>query len=219
MISEVPFLILDNLMQEIVKSNGLVDVSRANEVERLWRLVSMETGTDFIDHLLEKPDRELKGLSALAEHHPLGFTKLVLWSSAADASATRCRLHIWPAQEWPKEAIHNHRFNFCATVLRGSYIHEVYSVSEENNTIDVVKSEELVVSPGNVYYFESGLYHRIVPSNQTTISLLVRGPSILEHSSVVDLQTGQLRHVFGTNATFRKKLKEARHLLHPDAQV
>jgi hypothetical protein len=80
-------------------------------------------------------ERMLRVIAERSYAHPNGFLKIVLLSRCA----YQLRLHLWPgAAEGADEGrpvaagnVHNHRWDFAATVLRGGYRHQEFVVAPD----------------------------------------------------------------------------------------
>jgi hypothetical protein len=141
--------------------------------------------------------------------HPNGFVKIVLLY-AADY---RLRLHVWGVGETQEsdvqESIHNHRWDFAATIVAGAYRHQEYQVCEGGemycryryrpaedrrsymlvpagtHTLRCVFDERL--TQGSSYSMASPVLHRVVPDlAHPAVSLVLEGP---HQPTVVDVFT------------------------------
>jgi len=175
--------------------------------------VDLPQVTDWLSELRDESEDQLGRLASLMEIHPLGFEKYVLWD--CEDSGIRGRLHYWPQNKWPFESIHDHRFNFAVIMLCGHYTHEEYNVTEleqDKVTLELTRSSK--VAQGDSYYFEAGSFHRVLPSDETTLSLIVRSKAILPYSRVVDPETLQMRKAYGNVKKFKDKLANLEDALH-----
>ncbi|SFF66075.1 hypothetical protein [Streptomyces mirabilis] len=139
--------------------------------------------------------------------HPNGFAKIVLLS----APEYRLRLHVWreidtAASEF-RESIHNHRWDFAATIVAGAYRHQEFQVSESGKSFfgyryqpaEDRRSYRLVpvgtqslrcvfdarLAQGSRYSMSSVVLHKVVPDlAQPPVSLVLEGP---HHPTAVDV--------------------------------
>lgn len=149
----------------------------------------------------------LATLAALMEVHPLGFKKFVLYDDKD--TGIRARLHYWPQNNWSKESIHDHRFDFYSTVVCGSYVHEVYEEPKFINEKAKLKlKSRTVIKAGETYYFPAGVFHRIIPTEELTISFLIRGKAKIPNSRVIDPNTLQMRNTFGSVWKFKNEIEK-----------
>jgi len=97
------------------------------------------------------------------------------------------------------DSIHNHRYHFCTTILRGGYLHERY-VATINPTTEMIGSTELRHStPCPVGATESLLasdFHRIPRAADGTMTFLVKSREVTPWSLSFDPETQEShRHV------------------------
>ncbi|GAA5023960.1 hypothetical protein GCM10023335_57110 [Streptomyces siamensis] len=131
--------------------------------------------------------------------HPNGFAKIVLLTSPG----YRLRLHVWrdggEAAADFRESIHNHRWDFAATVVAGAYRHQEFQESEGGTSFfgycyrpaEDGRSYRLVpvgtqtlrcvfdarLAQGCRYTMSSMVLHRVVPDfAQPPVSLVLEGP-------------------------------------------
>ncbi|MBN2982515.1 MULTISPECIES: hypothetical protein [Cohnella] len=169
----------------------------------------------WLDELVETGDPETVGdLASLMELHPLGFEKYVIWKS--EWNGPRMRLHYWPENKWPFESIHDHRFHFCSAILCGSYTHEKYEVKKTvGDQVELELTEKTLMRAGDVYYFPAGSFHRVLPSEELTLSLIIRSGAVLPFSRVIDPETKILRHAHGAQHKFVRKLEHLTKAISP----
>ncbi|OEH94288.1 hypothetical protein [Bacillus solimangrovi] len=198
---------LDNLMNTVFETKAL---ENASNIEKLKELVSenvtLDNVSSWLRDLKESQDSESIGsLASLMEQHPLGFEKYVIWKSETNGS--RVRLHYWPQTKWPMESIHDHRFHFCAKVLKGYYIHEEYDVKNlEGDSVEVYLKKKEIINAGDTYFFPAGSFHRVTPSEEMTVSLIVRGEPVLPYSRVINPDTLKMRKAYGALQKFQSKI-------------
>ena len=108
----------------------------------------------------------------------------------------------------PPEEVHDHRYGFTSTVIKGVLEQELYAVeadpeaiwgwqmrqvscdpekptpttSEPVRLIRILKSEQVERSS---YQIEHGAFHKVLPAKVNTITYLIRGPKIKEFARVV----------------------------------
>lgn len=133
--------------------------------------------------------------AARSFRHPLGFNKLTLIDALP---MFMLRVHAW----WPNEStcvdhVHNHRFEFASTVVRGEYRMDLYR--QESSGIPVTEYCEQVnpefgwrlshvgsahlrplaafrLSEGTAYTLPSDALHRVTVSRQTScVTLFLQG--------------------------------------------
>ena len=199
---------LNTFMEAVLKLDALKNPNNSNKLCQLFNEnIKLELVHDWLEKLNTQSDNDLINLASLMENHPLGFKKFVIWESGTNGP--RARIHHWPKNKWPKESIHDHRFHFCATVLCGYYTHEEYDVKHhQDGTVDLKLKNTTIISKGDSYFFPAGAFHRVIPSDETTTSLLVRGDAILPYSRVIDPETKKMRISYGSIKKFRENIKE-----------
>lgn len=109
--------------------------------------------------------------------------KIVLWANA-DRS-TRLRLHIF--RPGYSDRPHNHRWSFAARVLAGEYLHSIYGSEDEvlAHPDSPRVQHAYAVRPGADYYLAHSLVHSL-STGTTTVSLVLRGPSVKDSYFTVD---------------------------------
>lgn len=175
------------------------------------RGVQLEDVDEFLEQV-RADDASMHRLAPMLGTHPLGFSKIVMWTSP---QGTRARLHVWPPREWPVEQVHNHRFNFASVILAGSYVHERYDVSGE--VPRRVAADEL--RTGDAYWFGTDQFHRTLPSKDLTISMVLRGRAMLANSTSVDLESGDRTEHYGSTDELRQAIDGARTLISEQGAV
>ncbi|AJY73321.1 hypothetical protein [Paenibacillus beijingensis] len=198
---------INDFMELVRQTNALTNKENEEDLCQLVKnYANLEQVMDWLNGLVECNNEEqtLK-LASLMELHPLGFEKYVIWNDNFDGP--RMRLHYWPENKWPFESIHDHRFNFCSTILCGSYTHETYNVKQGNgNHVELELTGSTLMKKGDVYYFPAGMFHRVLPSDEMTLSLIIRSEAILPYSRVVDPSTKILRNAFGAKNKFIERI-------------
>lgn len=206
---------LNEFVTEVKYINVLQNrVSESHELVTLVEnQVDMKQVLDWIEHLSKEGENKINQLASLMEIHPLGFEKYVIYD---DESNLRIRLHFWPKNKWPLESIHDHRFNFCAKILCGSYVHEEYEILNVDNltgNVELVKTRTSTLETGDTYFFPAGKFHRVIPTEEVTLSLIIRGKAILPYSQVIDPDKLTLRKAYGAASKFINKLNGLRTVL------
>jgi hypothetical protein len=105
--------------------------------------------------------------------------------------------HDWRAGY--ADSVHNHRYHFCTTILRGGYLHERYFATMSAET-DLIASTELLTStPFAVGASDSLLstdFHRIPRAVENTMTFLVKSREVTPWSLSYDPTTCEShRHV------------------------
>lgn len=204
---------IDMLMEKVIETRALEEGK--NTVELYDLIKSNVNGShlkQWLNNINNNNDQEKVGnLASLMEIHPLGFEKYVLWENGV--KGVRARLHYWPVTKWPLESIHNHRFHFCATIICGRYTHEEYNVILDDNQVKVVLNKTTVLEKGDTYFFTAGSFHRVIPSDELTISFLVRGKPVLPYSTVIDPETLKVRKAYGAIKKFNNKISNLEKIL------
>ena len=174
--------------------------------------VTLGTLAGWIDGVGGLPAAELRHLGSMMGSHPLGFRKMVIWVDRE--TGVRARVHLWPPRDWPLEQIHDHRFHFTSMILCGGYHHEIYRVeTDADDRARTELAERTLIAGGQNYFFEAGRFHRTVPVNALTVSLVLRSGAVQDHSSAVDLTTGKLVRYYGVDEELRQALSEVSTIL------
>ncbi|MEX3616924.1 hypothetical protein [Paenibacillus glucanolyticus] len=200
---------LDSFMKLVSQSRALLDPEHKQVlIDLVKEYVDLEQVLAWINDVrVEENSERLDKLVSLMEIHPLGFEKYVLYDD--QVLGNRARLHYWPQNKWPFESIHDHRFNFCATVLCGHYIHEEYSVISSNgDSVDLKLTNKTIINTGDVYYFTAGNFHRVLPSEELTLSLILRGTAVLPFSRVIDPEKKVMYKALGAKSKFLANLQK-----------
>lgn len=156
-----------------------------------------------------REDKEwMKDIVDRSYSHKIGFDKLVLVS--LENPERKLRLHVWDNETVPqneKDAdIHNHRWNFCSTLLTGTMEFEIFErgsgrkVHEYEYTpigrnskysLKELGETELTQTFGGSFYagvnyeITHDIIHRTyVDDNQTTATLMFQGPQRKPKTSV-----------------------------------
>lgn len=97
------------------------------------------------------------------------------------------------------DSVHNHRYHFCTTILRGGYLHERYAATINPGT-ELVGSAELMVSTtcpvGATGTLFASDFHRIPRAAEGTMTFLVKSREVTPWSLSYDPDTHEgHRHV------------------------
>ena len=112
-------------------------------------------------------------------------------------------LHEYKEQrDWRQgyaDSVHNHRYHFCTTILRGGYLHERYAATISPGT-ELIKSAELVTSTpcpvGASAFLLASDFHRIPRAADGTMTFLVKSREVTPWSLSYDPGTREShRHV------------------------
>lgn len=97
------------------------------------------------------------------------------------------------------DSVHNHRYHFCTTILRGSYLHELYVATLSAETSLIASAELLDATPYPVGASGSLLasdFHRIPKAMDNTMTFLVKSREVTPWSLSYDPTTHEShRHV------------------------
>lgn len=97
------------------------------------------------------------------------------------------------------DSVHNHRYHFCTTILRGSYLHERYTAELSPET-ELISSTELVAATpcqaGASNTLLASDFHRIPQATDGTMTFLVKSREVTPWSLSYDPTTCEShRHV------------------------
>jgi hypothetical protein len=97
------------------------------------------------------------------------------------------------------DSVHNHRYHFCTTILRGSYLHERFSAELDPTGLKVTSAALLrsgVCQAGEVGMMLSEQFHRIPKAEDGTMTFLVKSRPLQPWSLSFDPVTSiSRRHV------------------------
>jgi hypothetical protein len=97
------------------------------------------------------------------------------------------------------DSVHNHRYHFCTTILRGGYLHERYTATIDPSTELIGEAELLRSTPCPVGVTGALLasdFHRIPRAANGTMTFLVKSRSVAPWSLSYDPATREShRHV------------------------
>ncbi|MEU0796182.1 hypothetical protein ABZ342_39495 [Amycolatopsis sp. NPDC005961] len=106
-------------------------------------------------------------------------------------------LHEYKAQEdWREgyaDSVHNHRYHFCTTILRGDYRHERYETTIEAGTgliSSARRRRSTVCRAGTSITMLADEFHRIPEAADGTMTFLVKSRPVSSFSLSFDPATG-----------------------------
>lgn len=101
-----------------------------------------------------------------------------------------------PQQDWRQgyaDSVHNHRYHFCTTILRGHYLHERYDARLDPGT-ELITSVRLRsqthCATGASGRLLADEFHRIPSAGAGTMTFLVKSRAVTKSSVSFDPQTG-----------------------------
>ena len=104
-------------------------------------------------------------------------------------SFTNCRLRLHIFSSNYQERIHNHKWDFCSLILKGTYMHALYNddIKEvQNYYLDEVVPDFLQEQgQGTFYYLNHKVLHSITATSGT-ISLVIQFPKSIDSYYVID---------------------------------
>ncbi|WP_370945113.1 hypothetical protein AB5J62_39355 [Amycolatopsis sp. cg5] len=100
-----------------------------------------------------------------------------------------------PQQDWRHgyaDSVHNHRYHFCTTILRGNYVHERYDAELDPKT-GLISSATLrqraVCLVGASGSLQADEFHRIPTAAEDAMTFLVKSRAVRESSLSYDPST------------------------------
>jgi hypothetical protein len=107
-----------------------------------------------------------------------------------------------PQQDWRigyADSVHNHRYHFCTTILRGRYVHERFSAELDASGTRIRSATLLrsgICAAGEAGMMLSDQFHRIPKAEDGTMTFLVKSRAVRAWSLSYDPVTGiSRRHV------------------------
>lgn len=107
-----------------------------------------------------------------------------------------------PQRDWRAgyaDSVHNHRYHFCTTLLRGGYLHERYAATLDPATGLIASVDRLTSTAcavGDAGYLLASDFHRIPRANDDAMTFLVKSRQITPSSLSYDPSTRAAhRHV------------------------
>lgn len=177
-------------------------LSRWGEVDRWFETWSQRPGlrTDLRTHLLALPDDQA---SAVVSRSRETTTHFAWCLRDRPGEPFTFWLHEYKEpRDWRAgyaDSVHNHRYHFCTTILRGGYQHERYSAALSPETSLIASTELLTSTPCPVGAAESLLasdFHRIPRAVDGTMTFLVKSREVTPWSLSYDPLTHEShRHV------------------------
>ena len=151
-------------------------------------------------HLLELPNAQAEAMIRRSRETTTHFAWCL--RDRADEPFTFW-LHEYKQQrDWRQgyaDSVHNHRYHFCTTILRGGYLHERYAATINPST-DLIGSAELTQSTACPVGASGSLlstdFHRIPRAVDGTMTFLVKSREVTPWSLSYDPITQEsYRHV------------------------
>ncbi|MDT8910998.1 hypothetical protein [Amycolatopsis sp. PS_44_ISF1] len=101
-----------------------------------------------------------------------------------------------PQEDWREgyaDSVHNHRYHFCTTILRGNYLHERYSTTCDRDS-GLITSAQLrrrtLCQAGACSVMLADEFHRIPEAGDGTMTFLVKSRPVTISSLSYDPGTG-----------------------------
>lgn len=161
-----------------------------------WESVdSMGVAYDFLD-AVSKPEQLAALLDAVTTSQVLSglserlrsLDKIVL----LDDRATKTRLRLHHFKEGTYDLMHNHKWPFYSKVLKGHLVQELFD-SLDATAPQFVSS----FATSSSYFLGPGLFHKL-RAKQETITLILRGPDLIQSAKWRDVNSGDVwDHVGG----------------------
>jgi hypothetical protein len=101
-----------------------------------------------------------------------------------------------PQRDWRQgyaDSVHNHRYHFCTTLLRGHYLHERYHAHLDPDTgliTSVRLRSQTQCATGSSGRLLADEFHRIPSAGTGTMTFLVKSRAVTESSVSFDPATG-----------------------------
>jgi hypothetical protein len=89
-----------------------------------------------------------------------------------------------PQQDWRigyADSVHNHRYHFCTTILRGRYVHERFTADVDPAGLEIRSAQLLrsgVCEVGESGVMLSNQFHRIPKAEDGTLTFLVKSRAV-----------------------------------------
>jgi hypothetical protein len=158
--------------------------SRWGEVDRWFETWAERPGlrTDLRSHLLTMPNDEANAIIKRSRETTTHFAWCLRDKPDEDFTFW---VHEYKEQrDWRAgyaESVHNHRYHFCTTILRGGYQHERYLAMLSPQSHLIASTELLTTTPCPVGASESLLasdFHRIPMAVDGTMTFLVKSRQV-----------------------------------------
>lgn len=149
-------------------------------------LETLATRPELLPTLLDRVPNSTD-LRALCESYDI-LDKLVLHNEPA---GFLLRLHVFRPGYFDRP--HNHRWPYSSRILSGSYEHILYGTPAERHfkLSDLTPSVLRIERVGDTYTLDHRMVHSIRAAGDT-VSLVLRGPSIIDDFVVADTVTGEV---------------------------
>ncbi len=176
--------------------------SHWRDVDRWFEAWAQRTGlrADLRTHLLELPRAEADAITRRSRETTTHFAWCL--RDRPDEEFTFWVHEYKEQRDWRAgyaDTVHNHRYHFCTTILRGGYLHERYSAILSPQSQLVASAELLTSTPCPVGAAESLLatdFHRIPRAVDGTMTFLVKSREVNPWSLSYDPLTHESqRHV------------------------
>jgi hypothetical protein len=176
--------------------------SHWTEVDRWFENWAQRTGLrdDLRAHLLGLPNAEAAAITRRSRETTTHFAWCV--RDRPDEQFTFWVHEYKEQRDWRAgyaDSVHNHRYHFCTTILRGGYLHERYSAVLAPQSRLISSTELLTSTPCPVGAAESLLatdFHRIPRAVDGTMTFLVKSREVNPWSLSYDPLTHESqRHV------------------------
>jgi hypothetical protein len=177
-------------------------VSHWSDVDRWFETWAQRPGlrTDLRTHLLELPADQAKAVMRRSRETTTHFAWCL--RDQPDEPFTFWMHEYKEQRDWRAgyaDSVHNHRYHFCTTILRGGYLHERYTAALAPETSLIASTELLTSTPCPVGASESLLasdFHRIPRAVDGTMTFLVKSREVTPWSLSYDPLTRESqRHV------------------------
>jgi hypothetical protein len=156
--------------------------------------------TNLRHHLLELPDEQA---DAVIQRSRETTTHFAWCLRDVPGEPFTFWLHEYKEQrDWRTgyaDSVHNHRYHFCTTILRGGYLHERYTATISPSTA-LISSAELMTATSCPVGASAALlasdFHRIPRASDGTMTFLVKSRAVTPWSLSYDPDTEEShRHV------------------------
>jgi hypothetical protein len=190
---------------ELAEQLNAADVdltSHWSEVDRWFETWAQRTGlrADLRAHLLGLPNEEADAIIKRSRETTTHFAWCV--RDNPDEQFTFWVHEYKEQRDWRAgyaESVHNHRYHFCTTILRGGYLHERYSAILSPQSMLIASAELLTSTPCPAGAAESLMasdFHRIPRAVDGTMTFLVKSREVTPWSLSYDPLTHESqRHV------------------------
>ncbi len=194
-------MISDDLLHRATRLGGESHKGNLNILEK----VSL---SDIRNMLLEAKQPKFAQIYAPQSfRHVNGFDRLTIGMSTD--CGPRLRMHVWNSAGNKTSSIHNHTWAFVSTVLKGSLMNERFTLVDDlegqslleipnrqqskmganvrrsTTTFKAISTGRECVGEGESYCILDGEYHRSVPCEENTITLVLQGEHVARASFVV----------------------------------